>query len=55
MEVKIVDPEGRTVPCGMQGEICFRGYMVMRGYWNGEAQTRKRSTRRVGCTPAISA
>ncbi len=38
MEVKLVDPEGRIVPCGTQGEICFRGYMVMRGYWNGEAQ-----------------
>ncbi len=36
-EVKLVDPEGRIVPCGTQGEICFRGYMVMRGYWNGEA------------------
>ncbi|MGD0105547.1 MAG: AMP-binding protein [Rhodopila sp.] len=39
MEVRIVDPEGRTVPCGIQGEICFRGHMVMRGYWNGAAQT----------------
>jgi len=39
MEVKLVDPMGRTVPCGAQGEICFRGYMVMRGYWNGAAQT----------------
>jgi fatty-acyl-CoA synthase len=41
MEVKLVDPEGRTVPIGAQGEICFRGHMVMRGYWNGEAQTRE--------------
>jgi fatty-acyl-CoA synthase len=41
MEVKIVDSEGRTVPLGVQGEICFRGFMVMRGYWNGEAHTRK--------------
>jgi fatty-acyl-CoA synthase len=41
MEVKITDPEGRAVPLGGQGEICFRGYMVMRGYWNGEAETRE--------------
>ena len=41
MEVKLVDPEGRTVPRGMQGEICFRGHMVMRGYWNAEAQTKE--------------
>jgi fatty-acyl-CoA synthase len=41
MEVRIVDLEDRTVPLGTQGEICFRGYMVMRGYWNDEAQTRQ--------------
>jgi len=41
MEVRIADPEGRTVPMGTQGELCFRGYMVMRGYWNDEAQTRQ--------------
>jgi len=40
-EIKIVDPDGRTVPQGVQGELCFRGHMVMRGYWNGEAQTRE--------------
>ncbi|HUB11921.1 MAG TPA: AMP-binding protein [Acetobacteraceae bacterium] len=38
-EIKIVDPEGRTVPRGTQGEICTRGYLVMQGYWNGAAQT----------------
>ena len=41
MEVKVIDLEGRTVPVGTQGELCFRGYMVMRGYWNDEVQTRE--------------
>ncbi len=41
MEVKLIDPEGRTVPVGVQGEICFRGHMVMRGYWNAAEQTRE--------------
>jgi fatty-acyl-CoA synthase len=40
MEVRIADLDGRTVPVGTQGEVCFRGFMVMRGYWNDEAQTR---------------
>ena len=38
-EIKIVDPEGRMVPRGTQGEICVRGYMVMQGYWNDEPAT----------------
>ncbi len=31
-EVKIVDPAGSTVRVGEQGELCARGYLVMRGY-----------------------
>jgi fatty-acyl-CoA synthase len=31
-EVKIVGPDGETVPAGEQGELCARGYMVMKGY-----------------------
>lgn len=39
-EVKIVDPEsGRTVPLGETGEICTRGYLVMKGYFNNPGAT----------------
>jgi fatty-acyl-CoA synthase len=31
-EVKIVGPDGATVPLGEQGELCTRGYLVMKGY-----------------------
>ncbi|MFZ5591067.1 MAG: AMP-binding protein [Bacillota bacterium] len=35
VEVKIVNPEtGETVPPGVQGELCTRGYHVMKGYYN---------------------
>ncbi len=39
LEVKVVDAEGRTVPVGEKGELCTRGYSVMRGYWDDEART----------------
>ena len=41
VEVKIVDAAGRIVPVGTQGELCTRGYSVMRGYWEDEARTRE--------------
>jgi len=41
LEVKIIDAEGRIVPVGQQGELCTRGYAVMRGYWDDEARTRE--------------
>jgi fatty-acyl-CoA synthase len=31
-EIKIVGPAGETLPIGEQGELCARGYMVMKGY-----------------------
>ncbi|MGP4080391.1 AMP-binding protein [Pseudalkalibacillus sp. R45] len=35
VEVKIVDPAtGEQVPTGNQGELCTRGYLVMKGYYN---------------------
>jgi fatty-acyl-CoA synthase len=38
-EVKIVDGEGKTVPRGVAGELCTRGYSVMHGYWDDPAKT----------------
>jgi len=41
-EVKIIDPQtGRTVSRGAQGELCTRGYGVMKGYYNDEDATHK--------------
>jgi fatty-acyl-CoA synthase len=40
VEVKIVDPDsGRIVPRGTSGELCTRGYSVMRGYWDEPEKT----------------
>ena len=40
VEVKIVDQDGRIVPRGESGELCTRGYSVMRGYWDDVEHTR---------------
>jgi len=40
-EIKIVDAAGELVPVGAKGEICCRGYAVMRGYWDDEEKTRE--------------
>ena len=42
VEVKIVDAEGRIVPRGVTGELCTRGYGVMRGYWGGACENARR-------------
>ncbi len=41
-EVKIVDIEtGATLPPGKQGELCTRGYLVMKGYYKMPEETAK--------------
>ena len=39
LEVKIVDSLGKIVPVGTTGEICTRGYSVMKGYWKDVVRT----------------
>ncbi|WP_340313444.1 AMP-binding protein [Rhizorhabdus argentea] len=39
LESKIVDDQGSTVPMGVRGELCTRGYSVMLGYWGDAEQT----------------
>lgn len=41
LEVKIIDTDGNTVPVGAQGELCTRGYSVMKGYWDDDERTRE--------------
>ncbi|MDH3349633.1 MAG: fatty acid CoA ligase family protein [Desulfobulbaceae bacterium] len=41
-EVKIISLEnGQTISCGEIGEICFRGYHIMQGYYNDPEATHK--------------
>ena len=39
VQVKIVDGDGRVVARGERGELCTRGYSVMRGYWGDADKT----------------
>ncbi|ASS92427.1 AMP-binding protein [Aeribacillus pallidus] len=42
VEVKIVEPgTNKEVPCGVQGELCTRGYHVMKGYYNNPEATKE--------------
>ncbi len=42
VEVKVVDIEtGATLPPGKQGELCGRGYLVMKGYYKMPVETAK--------------
>ena len=39
VQAKVVDEHGRIVPVGSPGELCVRGYLVMRAYWEDAEQT----------------
>jgi fatty-acyl-CoA synthase len=41
LQVKVVDPQGRVVARGSQGELLTRGYSVMKGYWQDPERTRE--------------
>ncbi|ESY25925.1 MULTISPECIES: AMP-binding protein [unclassified Mesorhizobium] len=41
VEVKAIDAEGATVAISAPGELCTRGYSVMKGYWDDAEKTRE--------------
>ena len=42
LKIKVIDPvTGASVPRGVTGEFCTKGYSVMHGYWGDEAKTRE--------------
>jgi len=40
-ELRVVDPEGRTLPPNELGQILIRGPSIMKGYWNNPTETAK--------------
>jgi fatty-acyl-CoA synthase len=44
VEAKLIDEHGNIVERGEIGEICTKGYVVMKGYWADEKATKKSIT-----------
>lgn len=41
VECCVIDENGDVVPVGETGELCTRGYSVMKGYWGDDERTRE--------------
>ncbi|KAL4068580.1 hypothetical protein V8B97DRAFT_1873108 [Scleroderma yunnanense] len=41
VKAKVIDIEGEIVPVGTPGEVCVTGYLLQKGYWENEEQTKK--------------
>jgi fatty-acyl-CoA synthase len=40
-EIKLIDEKGKIVPRGEEGEVCVRGYLVMKEYWDEPEKTKE--------------
>ncbi|KAH8110335.1 acetyl-CoA synthetase-like protein [Phellopilus nigrolimitatus] len=40
VKAKLIDSDGKVVPVGTPGEICVSGYLVQKGYWQDDKQTK---------------
>ena len=40
-EIKLIDEQGKIVPRGQEGEVCIRGYLVMKEYWDEPEKTKE--------------